>query len=166
MNEKMEEITAVEEKKLKEVIRNHLESGGTELTLLQDVQTTFGFLPRQILFSLAERLKIPIARFYGVATFYAQFTFQQPAKYHIIICDGTACHIKGSQILQEFIHNELKIRDGEQTDDGLFSLEAVACLGACAIAPSCMINGQVYGNLTIDKLKALLESFKKEKGGN
>ncbi len=96
----------------------------------------------------------------GVATFYTQFRFQPVGKYFIMLCKGTACHVNNSDLIEKTINEHLNLHDGETTEDGLFSLKNVACLGCCSLSPVMMINGEAYGSLTPDKTKEILDSLK------
>lgn len=154
-------ISDIDKIKLKEIIRDYMENDGNALTILQSVQETFGYLSFEVVEHLSEEIGIPLGKMYGIATFYAQFKFHQRGKYIIQICDGTACHVKGSMLLEEFITNELGIRPAETTTDKLFSLEKVSCFGCCAIAPVVFINKDVYGNLTPAKLRRILNKYRK-----
>jgi NADH-quinone oxidoreductase subunit E len=129
------------------------------ISILQTIQEEYGFLPRNFLFHLARELKISAAEVYGVATFYTQFKFNKVGKYHLVFCDGTACHLRNREIL-ELVEKLLGIEPGETTSDKLFSYELVACLGCCAISPVCMINGEIYGNLTIKKVRKLIKKLR------
>ncbi|MBD3352162.1 MAG: NAD(P)H-dependent oxidoreductase subunit E [Candidatus Lokiarchaeota archaeon] len=111
---------------------------------------------------ISNKLYVPMAKIYGIATFYAQFSFTEKGKYVITCCDGTACHVKGAPLLIEFLENELNIKSGETSNDRLFSLEIVACLGCCAISPVIVINDVYYGNLTVQKLRKIVKNLKKE----
>jgi len=132
------------------------------IPILQEIQAQDKYLSKEALIIVGEHLKIPVSKVYGVATFYNQFKFKAPGLYHIQLCRGTACHVKGSfnilQTLQEF----LKIKPGETTKDGLFSLEIVACVGACSLAPVIVVNDEFYARIDNKKLKNLIEDFRKE----
>jgi len=130
------------------------------ISILQKIQDEYGFLPRNFFFYLAKKLKMPAAEIYGVATFYTQFKFNKIGKNHIICCDGTACHLRNREIL-ELVEKLLGIKPGETTSDKLFSFEIVACLGCCAISPVGMINGEIYGNLTTEKVRKLIHKLRK-----
>ena len=156
------EKMGINESKLEVIIRKYQENDGNALTILQSVQETFGFLPFDVVKHLSEKIGIPLGKMYGIATFYAQFKFHPRGKYIIQICDGTACHVKGSILLEEFIAIELGIKPSETTSDKLFSLEKVACFGCCAIAPVVFINKDVYGNLTPAKFRRILNKYRKK----
>lgn len=151
----------IERSKVEDIIHDYTENNGNSLTILQSVQETFGYLPFQVVKHISEEIGIPLGKMYGIATFYAQFKFHPRGKYIIQICDGTACHVKGSMLLEEFITKELGIKPAETTSDNLFSLEKVACFGCCAIAPVVFINKDVYGNLTPGKLRKILKKYRK-----
>ncbi|MGB9977141.1 NADH-quinone oxidoreductase subunit NuoE [Thermovenabulum sp.] len=135
------------------------------LAILQDIQRTYNYLPREALNEVREYLDIPLSSLYSMATFYRALSLKPKGKYVIRICDGTACHIRGSMNLLEEIKRELSLSPGEITPDGKFSLETVNCLGSCAIAPVMMINERVYGNLKPDMLREIFSSYGGEENG-
>ncbi|MGB9840343.1 NADH-quinone oxidoreductase subunit NuoE [Thermovenabulum sp.] len=135
------------------------------LAILQDIQRTYNYLPREALNEVREYLDIPLSSLYSMATFYRALSLKPKGKYVIRICDGTACHIRGSMNLLEEIKRELSLSPGEITPDAKFSLETVNCLGSCAIAPVMMINERVYGNLKPDMLREIFSSFGGEENG-
>ena len=111
---------------------------------------------------IGEYLGLPTSKIYGVSTFYNQFRFEPLGKYHIQVCRGTACHVKGSVKVLETLQRELKIDAGRTTKDGEFSLEIVACMGACSLAPVISINGEFYAGVTPDKVKKILKSYRRK----
>jgi len=127
---------------------------------LQTIQEEEGFLSDDALVAAASYFSVPVVDVEGVVSFYTQFKRTKPGKYHVAVCDGTACHIKGATLLTEWITTELDIRDGETDPDGLFSLETVACLGCCSLAPVISVNGKVHGNLDRKKLIKTLKQYK------
>ncbi len=127
---------------------------------LQKVQDHFGYLPRPAVEQVSKRMRTPLSRLYGVATFYAQFKMKPRGRYIIRVCKGTACHIQGSPKIAERIEDILGLESGETTDDLRFTLEEVACIGACALAPVIMINDDPHGRLTPDKIKDILDGYK------
>ena len=129
------------------------------MPVLQDVQQELHYLPEQCLKETAEYLNVPLNRVYSVATFYNAFSLIPKGKYNIQVCAGTACHIKGADRLLDEIATVLGIREGETTDDGLFSVETVRCLGCCSLAPVMNVNGKTYGNLKPDQIRAILEQY-------
>jgi len=145
------------------ILQDNKDAGGNLISLLQRIQDYFGYVPANIVFYVSNRLKIPPAEILSVATFYTQFKLTEKGKNVITCCDGTACHVKGSPLLLNYFENTIGIKPGETTEDKIFTLESVACLGCCAISPVCIINGQIYGNLTLKKVKKLFKSLVKEK---
>ena len=132
------------------------------IPILQEIQEREGYLSEQGIYEVADYLHLPESKIYGVATFYNQFKLTKPGKYQIQICRGTACHVKGSFSILETLQRELAINPGETTTDGLFSLETVACLGACSIAPVITVNGEFFGRLDNKKVVAVIEDFRKQ----
>lgn len=140
---------------------------GSLIAILQETQEAYGYLPMDAMEHIAQRTGTPIATIVGVATFYAQFRLEPVGKYLIMLCQGTACHVNGSELISAAISDELGIEDGQTTEDGLFSLKHVACLGCCSLSPVMMINGQTYGSLTPDKAKKILRGLaaQEQEGG-
>ncbi len=144
-------------KSVDEAIRNHPQAGRDALIpLLQDVQETDGYLCRDAIVAIGRHLGLPPTKVYGVATFYNQFRFQPPGQHHIQICRGTACHVRGSAAVLEEFKRQLDIAPGETTRDGEFSLEVVACIGACGLAPVISINGQFYAKVTRARVEEII----------
>ena len=140
---------------LSKVLDTHLGIPEELIIILQDVQERFGYLPKEAMFDVSKFLGIPESRVYAVASFYAQFRFKPMGKNTVMVCRGTACHVKGApRILDEF-KRELGIGENETTEDQEYTLETVACLGCCALAPCAMINDEVAANLTPKKVKSL-----------
>jgi len=129
--------------------------------ILQDAQEAYNWLPRPVMERVAERLGVPLSQVYNVATFYASFSLTERGKHLIRLCDGTACHLKGSRWLRDAIVRHLGVEEGGTTDDRQFTLETVACLGACALAPVMMIDSTYYGHMTPEKARAVLASHTK-----
>ena len=144
------------------VLDTYAEVPGTLIAILQETQDLYGYLPIDVMELISQRTGTPIATVIGVATFYAQFRLQPVGKYLIMLCQGTACHVNGSELISAAITDELSIEDGQTTEDGLFSLKHVACLGCCSLSPVMMINGKVYSSLTPDKAKKVLRSLAAE----
>lgn len=139
------------------------------IPLLQEVQEQEGYVSRDAVIKIGKHLKLPTSKIYGVATFYNQFRFQPIGKYHILVCRGTACHVKGSSSILKNLQRVLKIEAGQTTRDGLFSLEVVACIGACGLAPVVSVNGEFHGNLNLDEIPKILNHYRnkeKEKKGD
>ncbi len=139
------------------------------IPLLQEVQEQEGYVSRDSVIKIGKHLKLPTSKIYGVATFYNQFRFQPIGKYHILVCRGTACHVKGSSSILKSLQRVLKIEAGQTTRDGVFSLEVVACIGACGLAPVVSVNGEFHGNLNLDEIPKILNHYRnkeKEKKGD
>jgi len=132
------------------------------ISVLQKAQEIYGFLPRDVIYHVAEKLGVTPAKVMGVATFYSQFRLEPIGKYLVMACGGTACHVNGSEKITAAISEYLGIESGMTTADGLFTFEKVACLGCCSLAPVIMINGEAYGNLTQEKSVAILENLRKK----
>jgi len=139
------------------------------LAILQDMQRVFHYIPREGLQCAAEYLGCGLSELYSMATFYKALSLKPKGKHIIKVCDGTACHIRGSMTLLDALRRRLGIEPGETTGDGIFTLETVNCLGACAIAPVMLVGEEFYGTLTIEKLDAVLRVYEQssdEKGGS
>jgi NADH-quinone oxidoreductase subunit E len=138
----------------------------TLIPLLQEVQEQHGYLSRPAIVRISQYLDLPTSKIYGVATFYNQFRFQPQGRFHVQVCRGTACHVKGSAAVLEAIKRELKIDAGQTGRDGLFSLEVVACIGACGLAPVICVNDEYHGKLTVDKLEKIIESYRQREAAH
>jgi NADH-quinone oxidoreductase subunit E len=133
--------------------------------ILQAVQEEYRYLPEEVMTFVATALDIPPARVFGVATFYSHFALEPKGKYVIRICDGTACHVKGSQDIVDTLTERLKLPKGKKTTpDMLFTLETVSCLGACGLAPAVVINEDVHGQMDADRTRALIDQICAEEG--
>jgi NADH-quinone oxidoreductase subunit E len=130
------------------------------IPILQEVQSHFGYLSIKVMEYIAKKSDIKATELYGVATFYKQFRFAPIGKYLIRVCHGTACHVKGANKITQLISEELRINTNETTADGLFTLESVACLGCCSLAPVISINDKIYGNLTTESVLKIISSYK------
>lgn len=133
---------------------------GSLITILQKTQDVYGYLPKDAIIYISERTGIAESEIMGVATFYTQFRLTPVGKYLIMLCQGTACHVNSSELILQTIKDELGIEDGETTEDGLFSLKCVACLGCCSLSPVMMINESTYGSLTPEKTKKILKELR------
>ena len=130
------------------VLRQYQDDDTSLIMILQQAQSIYGYLPQEVIYHVAERTGNSPAKVMGVATFYSYFRLKPMGTYQIMLCDGTACHVNGSERIRTAISQELGIANGETTEDGMFTLNEVACLGCCSLAPVMMINGETYGNLT------------------
>ncbi|MCR5685563.1 MAG: NADH-quinone oxidoreductase subunit NuoE [Lachnospiraceae bacterium] len=151
--------TPEQEKKLRKVIADLKDERGALMPVLQQAQEIYGYLPYEVQKIIAEELNVPIEEVYGVVTFYSQFSLYPKGKYKISVCLGTACYVKGSGEVLEKIKSILNIDSGQCTADGKFSLDACRCVGACGLAPVMMINDDVYGRLTPDKVQEILDKY-------
>ncbi len=149
-----------EEQVLNGALLTHENRRSDLIAILIEISEQLGFLPRTVLINLARRLNTPLSEVFRVATFYAQFRFHPPGKHQIMICQGTACHVRASSIMLESVTQKLGIIPGETTSDRLFSLDRVACFGACALAPVAVIDNKVYGGMTPQKVDTLIETFR------
>lgn len=141
------------------VLARHADEPGSLIAILQETQDAYGYLPMDVMEHIARQTGTPISTIVGVATFYAQFRLEPVGTYLILLCQGTACHVNGSELISAAITDELGIVDGQTTPDGLFSLKHVACLGCCSLSPVMMVNGKTYGSLTPDKAKRVLREL-------
>ena len=146
-----------------EVIASRSRERGKLIPILQDIQAKFGYLPREAMLEAASFLDAPDSEVYSVATFYNQFRFVPPGKHQIKVCLGTACQVKGGKIILDSWQRELDIKEGETTPDREFSLERVACVGCCAMAPVSVVDDQVEGTISPTRIKGILLSFEQEK---
>lgn len=151
-------------KELAPVLEQYETVPGSLITILQKTQDIYGYLSMDAINYISEVTGIKPAKIYGVATFYSQFRLKPVGKYLIMLCQGTACHVNGSEMIEEAICEYLNINDGETTEDGLFTLNNVACLGCCSLAPVMMIRSadgdETYGNLTKASVKKILDEIK------
>lgn len=141
---------------LEPTLTQYADTKGSLITILQHAQEIYGYLPQDVIRYISERTGVAPAKIMGVATFYTQFRLHPVGKYLIMLCKGTACHVNGSDLIEKTITETLGIHDGETTEDGLFTLKNVACLGCCSLSPVMMINEETYGRLTPDKTRAIL----------
>ena len=130
------------------------------LALLQDIQNKYNYLPEEVLEKVCEGLDISKSKIFGLVTFYAQFSMEERGRYVIKLCEGTACHIKGSRRIKEALEENFKLQEGKTTSDKKFTLQVVACLGSCFLAPMMMVNSTYYGNLTPEKAVNVLKKLK------
>jgi NADH-quinone oxidoreductase E subunit len=132
------------------------------IPLLQEVQEQHGYLSRPAIVRIGQHLELPTSKIYGVATFFNQFRFQPQGRFHVQVCRGTACHVKGSAAVLEALKRELKIDAGQTSRDQLFSLEVVACIGACGLAPVICINDVFHASVTPQSVIKILDSYRKK----
>lgn len=154
------EMSTVDLKLIDGVLSEYASVPGSLITILQQTQDIYGYLPKEAIEKISDKTGIATSEIMGVGTFYTQFRFQPVGKYLIMLCQGTACHVNSSELILQTIKDELHIEDGETTEDGLFSLKCVACLGCCSLSPVMMINDNTYGSLTPDKTKKILKELR------
>lgn len=147
------------------VLRQYQDDSTSLIMILQQAQAIYGYLPQEVIYHVAERTGNSPAKVMGVATFYSYFRLKPMGIYQIMLCDGTACHVNGSDRIRAAITQELGIHNGETTEDGMFTLNEVACLGCCSLAPVMMINGDTYGNLTPEKTINILRQLRQRESG-
>ncbi len=144
-----------------EILSTYANAGKESLIpILQEIQGRTGYLSEDSIVKVGKHLHVPTSRIYGVATFYNQFRFEPQGKYHIQVCRGTACHVLGSATVLESLEKDLKIKAGQTTRDGLFSIEVVACIGACGLAPVICVNKIFHAKVTVDTLKKIINEYR------
>jgi NADH-quinone oxidoreductase subunit E len=127
------------------------------IPILQDVQARYGYLPVEAMDKVADYLGLSVHEIFGVATFYSQFRFNAPGKHSLKVCQGTACHVRGSELILDSLSRKLKVRPGETTTDRQYSLERVMCVGSCALAPAVVLDDTVHARMTQAKVERLLK---------
>lgn len=145
--------------RVRAICAKHRNDSGELISILHETQDILGYLPQEIQEVVANALNIPASRVYGVVTFYSYFTMKPKGRYPISVCMGTACYVRGAEKVLEELQRQLGIKVGETTDDGLFSLDCLRCVGACGLAPVVTIAGKVYGRLTTDKIRDILADY-------
>jgi len=146
--------------KIKEICKSFNNEGGELINVLHKVQGTFGYLPAEVQEAVASELNVPVAKVYGVVTFYSFFTMLPKGKNPISICTGTACYVRGAEKVLEEFKKELKIEVGETTGDGKFSISCLRCVGACGLAPVVMVGDKTYGRVAPEMVKDILGNYK------
>ena len=146
---------------LKAFIEEWKEKPGNLIMVLHQVQQTYGYIPREVAIEVSQLLNVPLAKIYGVVTFYNFFKLQKAGKYIIQVCLGTACYLRGGDDLMKELERQLGIGVGGTTADGLFSIEAVRCLGCCGLAPVIVVNGEVHGKLETKDIPGIVEKYRK-----
>ena len=149
-------------KRLKTILDNFEGKKEEIIPILQDVQVEFSYLPEDAMLEVAKFTGVPSSRVYAVATFYAQFKFNPIGKNHVVVCRGTACHVRGAKRVLEEIERQLGIKEDQTSKDLKFSLETVACIGACGLSPCIVINGKVYAKMTFKKIAKVFKELKNQ----
>ncbi len=145
--------------KMQEILNTYKQEKDNLIQILNEVQEYYGYVPEKAQIAISEYLSIPMAEIYGVITFYSRFTLKPKGKYHIAVCLGTACFVKGSEKILDRAKERLGIDVGETTKDGKFSLEATRCVGACGLAPVFTVNDEVYGKATVKTMDEILDKY-------
>jgi len=148
-----------DKEKIDRVLKKYQDDPGPLISTLQEVQNIFGYLPKEVLSYLCEKLKVPESRVWGIVTFYAQFYLEPRGKNTIRLCLGTACHVRGARRVLDKLQKLLGINPGESTADLKFSLETVRCLGTCFLAPVVMVNSDYFGRMTPDRVEQVLAQY-------
>jgi NADH-quinone oxidoreductase subunit E len=156
-----EKLPPFDENPLKKILKKYSTKKGVLIPVLQETQKEYGYLPRSALVYIAEATQTDISRVYGVATFYAQFRLTPVGKHLIRVCHGTACHVSGATRVTEVCEEELDLKDGETSSDLNYTLESVACLGCCSLAPVMTVNENTFGRLTDREVRKVIEKMKK-----
>ncbi|MBQ9253778.1 MAG: NAD(P)H-dependent oxidoreductase subunit E [Bacteroidales bacterium] len=152
-------LNSTKVEKIKEICASFGNKQGEIINILHKVQGTFGYLPKEVQEVISEEIRMPVAQIYGIVSFYSFFSMKPKGKYPISVCLGTACYVRDSEkILNEF-KRQLGVGIGELTPDGKFSLDCLRCVGACGLAPVALVGDKVYGKLTIDKVKDILDEY-------
>ena len=154
-----------EKKQLDDILKAHDYNKTSVIAIMQDIQKIYHYLPQEVLTYIAGELGLSEAKVYGVATFYENFSFEPKGKYIIKVCDGTACHVRKSITVKEAFMKELGLSNKKHTtDDMMFTVETVSCLGACGLAPTCMVNEEVHAKMTPEKVVELINRLRGENG--
>ena len=141
------------------ILDNYQHDKGMLVSILQDIQAEYNYLPEEVLVEVSQALGAPLSQVYSVATFFKAFSLEPRGRYLINVCLGTACHVRGAVKVLEAVERELNIKAGGTTKDLKFTLETVNCVGCCALGPVVIIGGEYYGQMKTDKVKALLENY-------
>lgn len=151
--------TAQQEAELLDYIAKHKDEKGSMMSTMQKAQEIFGYLPEEVQVIIADSMGIPLSEVYGIASFYAQFTLNPKGKYSVAVCLGTACYVKGSGDILDRVCTQLGCEAGSITDDGMFSVDATRCIGACGLAPVMTVNEDVYGKLEAADVDTILKKY-------
>ncbi len=153
-------------KTINEICDRYIDEKTPLMMILSDIQKEYGYIPLEVQELVSERTGVPVAEIYGVVTFYSFFSLTPKGKYVIGVCLGTACYVKGAQQIIDKFSDVLGIKPGETTADGLFTLDALRCIGACGIAPAVTINGKVYPKVSVSEVSKIVDEYKAMGGAN
>jgi len=151
-----------EKQKILELISEYNEGPSSLIQVLNNIQEEHGYVPREVQQLVAKEMKIPFSRVFEVSSFYSRFTIEPKGRHEVSVCLGTACYVKGAQALLEKLKQMLGVEENQTTTDGLFTLTASRCIGACALAPAILVNNDVHGFMTTDKLPELLKTYREQ----
>lgn len=146
---------------LQAILAKYQGDRGVLIPILQETQETYGYLPSHALEEISRQTGIPVAQIYGVATFYAQFRLTPVGRHLVRVCNGTACHVSGAERITDTLQHLLEVKPGDTTADGMFTLETVACLGCCSLAPVIMIGDETFGRLDDKSVRKIIGEFRK-----
>lgn len=149
------------EAKVSEILNKYARDESSLIAMLQDLQEEYSYLPREALEQISREMSVPLSRILSLATFFRAFSLKPKGKHPIHVCLGTACHVRGAQLILEKFERELGIKSGETSEDRLFSLDAVRCLGCCGLAPVVMVGEEVHGKVTQTKVPGIIKKYKK-----
>lgn len=162
----MAHISEAGVKKINEIVDRHIGQKTPLMMILSDIQNEYGYIPLDVQQIVSDRTGISVAEIYGVVTFYSFFSLEPKGKYVIGCCMGTACYVKGAQLVMDKFCELLNIEPGQTTDDGMFTIDALRCIGACGIAPAVTINGKVYPKLSVSDVPGIVEEYRNMGGAN
>jgi NADH-quinone oxidoreductase subunit E len=162
---RVKEIVEDYTEKVDSLIDSYADKKEQIISLLQDIQAEFNYLPQDVLVKISQKLDIPLSQVFSVATFFRAFSLKPRGRHLVTVCLGTACHVKGGQRLVDKIERDYKIKPGETTEDRRFTLEAVNCLGCCALGPVVVVDGKYESKVNLDKLERVLRKYQSRRGG-
>lgn len=149
-------------KMIENILKKHDYEKSAIIQILWDIQKELNYLPREYLENIAQRLNIPLSKIFSIATFYAGFSLKRRGKYFTVVCEGTACHVRGAANVRNRIEDRLGIKAGETTEDKMFTLETVNCLGTCALAPIVVVDGHYHCQTNVQKVDTILDKYQQE----
>lgn len=157
----MAKLSSAACKRVEEIIAEYKNENTPLMMILSQVQKEYGYIPFEVQQIVSEKLGIPVSEIYGVVTFYSFFSLKPKGKFVIGVCLGTACYVKGAQQICDKFSELLGIKPGETTEDGLFTIDALRCIGACGIAPAVSINGKVYPKMSVNQVQQVINEYRK-----
>ena len=144
------------------IVHKHNVEAGAVIPILQEIQATYGYVPPVAIQRIAENINVPVSEIFGIVTFYSQFRLEPIGQYLIKICHGTACHLCGAEMVAQTVSQVTGAKEGETSEDDLFTIERVACLGCCSLAPCMIINDEAYGQLTPEAIGKIINEIRKQ----